>query len=187
MSESHELDTLDQIAEALKEYNGGRNLRTEAASLRGMYLSRWMDLELNLDELITEYLEVPDAKRDDMTDGLLAAITSVNAKVEFLKIIVHRVDPSSRAHSLTQKAQTTRNVLAHRAANWGDASPEVQDGAIGVVDYKHGRQRITYVLPSEALAVVREAAEAIFELTVKARPDYIDRMKARTVASWRND
>jgi hypothetical protein len=187
MSESHELDALDEVAEDLAKYNGGRNLRKEASSLRGTYLSRWMDLELNLDELITEYLEIPDQKRDDMSDGLLPAITSVNAKIEFLRIIVQRVNPASRAYSLTRKAQMTRNALAHRAANWADVSPNVQAGAIGVVDYKNGRRRVTYILPSEALQDLRAAAEAIFELTLEARPDYVDRMKARTLARMGND
>lgn len=187
MPESHELDALDQVAEDLAKYNGGRNLREEASSLRGIYLSRWMDLELNLDELITEYLEVPDEKRDDMSDGLLPAITSVNAKIEFLKIVVQRVDPASKAHSLTHKAQMTRNQLAHRAANWADVSPNVRAGAIGVVDYKHGRRRVTYILPSEALTELRAAAEAIFELTIVARPDYVERMRARTLARMGSD
>jgi hypothetical protein len=179
---SQELDELDSIAEYLRELQGGRNLRTETAQLRGRYLSGWMDLELNLDELITEYLEVPDGKRDDMTDGLLPAITSVNAKVEFLKIIVQRVDPSSEAYSLTQKAQLTRNALAHRAAGWAEVSPEVQAGAVPVVDYKHGRRRVTYIQPNEALRGLRAAAEAIFQLTVMARPDYVDRLKARALS-----
>lgn len=180
---SDELDGLDRIAEDLRELHGGRNLRTETAQLRGRYLSGWTDLELNLDELITEYLEVPDWKRDDMTDGLLPAITSVNAKVEFLKIIVQRVDPSSEAYSLTQKAQVTRNALAHRAAGWAHVSPEIQAGAVPVVDYKQGRQRVTYIQPSEALLGLRAAVEAIFQLTLRARPDYVDRLKARAISS----
>ncbi|MFC7595770.1 hypothetical protein ACFQU3_10665 [Terrabacter sp. GCM10028922] len=183
MEDDHEDDALDQIAEDFKKYTGGRNMRTEAAALRGTYLSRWMDLELNLDELITEYLEVPDSKREDMTDGLLPEIMSVNVKVEFLELIVRRVDPTSKAHTLTRQAQVIRNALAHKAANWADISPEVQAGAIAVVNYKGGRRRTTYIEPNVALSGLKAAIDAIYELTLKARPDYVERMKARTRAA----
>ena len=39
---------LDKVAEELAAI-GGLNVRHEAARLRGAYLTRWMDLELNRD------------------------------------------------------------------------------------------------------------------------------------------
>lgn len=179
MSDDIPQSALDDIVEGLKEHVGGRNLRKEATALRGSYLTRWMDLELNLDMLICEYLEVPENKVADMTDGLLPLIASARAKVEFLNIIVKRVDPESNAYKLTRKAQETRNALAHRPASFASLSNEVMSGAIPFLVYRHGVEQLSHIRTDEALALVDEANEAVFQLTLKARPDYLDRMRTR--------
>ena len=181
MSEEITPDVLDEVAEDLKVHTGGRNLRREASALRGAYLTKWMDLELNLDELIAEYLEIPDSKRGAMTDGLLPLVASARAKVEFLNIVVKRVDPDSNAYRLTRKAQETRNALAHRPANFATISDEVVAGAIPFFVYKHGVRQPAYLTANDALALVESANEAIFNLTMKARPDYLERMRKRTL------
>ena len=182
MSEEDSMsNALDDFADKLSALNGGRNLRQEAAALRGAYLTRWMDLELNLDELIAEYLEVPEGKRDIMTDGFLPLITSARMKVEFLNIVVKRVDPDSDAYRLTRKAQETRNALAHRPANFTFVSPEAAAGAIPFYVYRHGVHQTTPITARDALALVDSANDAIFDLTVKARPDYLERMQERSL------
>ena len=183
MTEEPEPDYLDEFVDNLMHLTGGRNLRREAAALRGDYLTRWMDLELNLDELISEYLEVPDHRRRDMTDGFLPLIASVRAKVDFLRIVVERVDSASQAYQLVRQAQELRNKLAHRPANFAAATTEVSAGAIPFVAYRRGVESVVYVTPSEALELVSAAKEAVFQLTLRARPDYLDRMRKR-VESW---
>lgn len=171
---------LDEVAEELAAI-GGLNVRQEAARLRGAYLSRWMDLEFNLDELIAEYLEVPESKRSAMIEGFLPLVASARAKVEFVNISVKRVDPDSDAYRLARKAQETRNALAHRAAPLAHIPSAGEAASIPFYIYRHGEQQRTHIVADEALALVDAANEAIFQLTLKARPDYTERQHQRTL------
>ena len=140
-----------------------------------------MDLELNLDELIAEYLEIPESKRSAIPMGSYHSSHRHVRRSNFYNIVVKRVDPDSDAYRLTRKAQETRNALAHRPANFATISDEVVAGAIPFVVYKHGLRQPAYITAHDALALVDSANEAIFNLTVKARPDYLERMKKRTM------
>jgi hypothetical protein len=167
---------MDEYADKFSE--GGRNMRQEAEGLRGRFLTLWMDFEVGLDNIIGEYLEVPECRWDDMVFGLLPLLPA-GKKVGFLQIIVKSVDPESDAHSLTHQALVFRNALAHHRAPIAVRSEFLVADHIPTVVYKNGEARVVSIDGDHALRVLEMAQTSVHRLLVKARPDYYERMKAR--------
>jgi hypothetical protein len=182
MTEDYPASTLDELFDSFGP--GIRNVRREAERLRGTYLTRWMDFEEFVDALIGEYLEVPEHREADMIRGLLPLLPS-GRKIEFIQTVVKRVDPTSDAYTLANQALVNRNALAHRPASYIKGIDTDGDD-IPVLHFKGGEERVTYINGGDALTLLDRAGESVFNLTMLARPDYLDRLKART-EQWDRD
>ena len=175
MTDDARRNVLDELAE---QFGGGRNPRKEAEALRGRFLTLWMDFEVSLDTAIGEFLEVPEHRWDAMEYGLLPLLPA-GRKVDFLQIVVKSVDPASDAFQLSKRALALRNGLAHRPAAISVLAERMIEGKIPTYAYKNGEARLVQLDARDALDELERAHESVTELHLKARPDYIDRMKAR--------